>query len=137
MAQRLVLDHKKKSKFIDRSLLDCGSVALFRSDIRNPRTSDQYERKVLSFLKDIEMPPDTFVALAKDNPKAAEKILISYIDKLVDRAERGEISKNTIRNPKKTIKLLLDMNDVTSINLKKLGRLIPRGRDYARPYTHN
>jgi hypothetical protein len=83
------------------------------------------------------MPPDTFVALAKDNPKAAEKILISYIDKLVDRAERGEISKNTIRDPKKTIKLLLDMNDVTSINLKKLGRLISRGRDYARPYTHN
>ena len=47
------------------------------------------------------------------------------------RSERGEISKNTIRNPLKAIKLLLEMNDVTSINWRKLRRLLPHGRDYA------
>ena len=62
------------------------------------------------------MDPDSYVTLAKDKPKDAEKILVKYINEQVERSERGEISKNTIRNPLKAIKLLLEMNDVTSIN---------------------
>jgi hypothetical protein len=123
--------HRKRQKTIDRSLLVGESIALFRSAIRNANTRDPYERRLLSFLRDIEMGPDSFVNLAKDNPKAAEKLLVKYINDQVDRSERGEISKNTLRNPIKAIKLLLDMNDVTSINWHKLRRLLPHGRNYA------
>lgn len=77
------------------------------------------------------MEPDSFVTLARDKPKEAEKILVKYIKEQVERSESGEISKNTIRNPNKAIKLMLDMNDVTSINWRKLRRLLPYGRDYA------
>lgn len=58
-------------------------------------------------------------------------MLVKYINQQVERSERGEISKNTIRNPLKAIKLLLEMNDVTSINWRKLRRLLSYGRDYA------
>ena len=130
MARQQVI-HRHKKKQLDRSLLECESIALFRSAIRNARTRDPYERRLLSFLKDIEMDPDSFVNLAKDKPKEAEKVLVKYINEQVERSERGEISKNTIRNPLKAIKLLLEMNDVTSINWRKLRRLLPHGRDYA------
>lgn len=77
------------------------------------------------------MGPDSFVNLAKSKPQEAEIILIRYINEQVERSERGEISPNTIRNPIKAFKLLLEMNDVTSINWKKICRMVPRGRSYA------
>ncbi len=46
----------------------------------------------------------------------AEKILFRFISEEVERSERGEITPNTIRNPIKAFKLLLEMNDVISIS---------------------
>lgn len=120
--------NKKK---VDRSLLQGETIDLFRSAILNPRARDPYERRLLSFLKDIKMTPDSFVGLAKSNPQEAEKILFRYINKQVERSERGEISPNTIRNPIKAIRLLLEMSDLTSINWKKIKHIVPRGRNYA------
>jgi integrase len=119
------------TKKVDRSLLQGKSIDLFRSAIRNPRTRDPYERRLLSFLKEIKMDPNSFVKLAKSNPKKVEGILFNYINGQVERSERGEISPNTIRNPIKAFRLLLEMNDVTSINWKKIKRIVPRGRNYS------
>jgi integrase len=69
--------------------------------------------------------------LLKATPQQAEKILFKYINSQVERSERGEISANTIRNPIKAFRLLLETNDVTSINWKKIKRIVPRGRNYA------
>jgi hypothetical protein len=51
------------------------------------------------------MAPDSFVGLAKSKPEEAEKILFKYINKEVQRSERGEISPNTIRNPIKAFRV--------------------------------
>ncbi|MGH9984414.1 MAG: hypothetical protein ACRD8W_10725 [Nitrososphaeraceae archaeon] len=125
------MQNQKRGKLLDRSLLQGEAMELFRSAIRNPHTRDPYERRLLSFLRDAEMDPNTFVNTAKGKPKEAERLLIKYINNQVERADRGEISKNTIRNPLKAIKLLLEMNDVVSINWRKIRRLLPHGRDYA------
>lgn len=77
------------------------------------------------------MDPDSFVKLAKNKPQQEERILFRYINEQVERSERGEITANTIRNPIKAFRLLLEMNDVTSINWKKIKRIVPRGRNYA------
>ncbi|MGH9995853.1 MAG: hypothetical protein ACRD4J_11535 [Nitrososphaeraceae archaeon] len=131
MAQQAVHSTTTNKKKVDRSLLQGEAIELFRSAIRNPRTRDPYERRLLSFLKDIRMDPDSFVSLAKSNPQKVEKILFNYINKQVERSERGEITPNTIRNPIKAFRLLLEMNDVTTINWKKIKRIVPRGRNYA------
>ena len=131
MAQQQQVNHNPKRKQLDRSLLEGESIAIFRLAIRNPNTRDPYERRLLSFLKDIGMDIDSFVNLAKDKSTESEKILVKYISHQVERSERGEISKNTIRNPLKAIKLCLEMNDVNSINWRKLRRLLPHGREYA------
>jgi small-conductance mechanosensitive channel len=108
------VQNQKRGKLLDRSLLQGETIELFRSAIRNPHTRDPYERRLLSFLRDIEMDPDTFVNVAKEKPKEAERLLIKYINNQVERADRGETSQNTIRNPLKAIKLLLEMNDVVT-----------------------
>jgi integrase len=76
------------------------------------------------------MNPDSFVKLAKSKPQVAERKIISFINEQAERAEEGQISESTIRNPLKAIKLLLEMNDV-SLNWKKIRRLLPPARGYA------
>jgi hypothetical protein len=58
-------------KKIDRSLLQGESFELFSAAIKSPATEDPYERKLLGFLKRINLSPDGFVQFAKENPSAA------------------------------------------------------------------
>jgi integrase len=93
-------------------------------------TRDPYERRLNAFLKRAKTDPDSFVKLAKSEPQIAEKKIISFINELVERANEGQITESTIRNPLKAIKLLLEMNDV-SLNWKKIKHLLPPARGYA------
>ena len=51
---------------IDRSLLQGESFELFSAAIKSPATQDTYERKLLGYLKRINLSPDAFVQFAKD-----------------------------------------------------------------------
>jgi integrase len=117
-------------KPVDRSILSGESIILFRAAIRNAATRDPYERRLIAFLNTIGMDPDSFVDLARKKPRVAEKKVMSYIIEQVQRAEEGQITESTIRNPLKAIKLLLEMNDV-ALNWKKIRRLLPPARGYA------
>jgi integrase len=118
-------------KAVDRSLLQGESIEQFRAAIRNTATRDPYERRLIGFLKRVMMTPDDLVARAKSQPSTIEKILISFISEQNLRAEKGEITAGTVGNALKAVKLLLEMNDVTSINWKKIKRVLPKARRYA------
>jgi hypothetical protein len=60
-------------------LLQGESFELFSVVIRSPATRDPYERKLLGFLKRINVSPDDFVLFVKDSPSAAEKKIISLL----------------------------------------------------------
>jgi hypothetical protein len=64
---------------IDRSLLRGESFELFCAAIKSPATQDPYERKLLAFVKRINLLPDAFIQFAKDNPSAAERKIISFL----------------------------------------------------------
>ena len=117
-------------KSVDRSILQGESIELFRAAIKNPGTRDPYERRLIHFLKIMKLAPDDFVAAAKKNSASIEKQIISFISKQNSRAERGEITTATVGNCLKTVRLLLEMNDV-SLNWKKIRRVLPRERRYA------
>jgi hypothetical protein len=55
---------------------------------------------------------------------------ISFISKQKIRAERGEITMATVANCLKTVKLLLEMNDI-SLNWKKIRRVLPHAGRYS------
>jgi hypothetical protein len=64
---------------IDRALLKDESFELFSAGIRSPATRDPYERKLLGFLKRLNLTPDEFVQFGKENPSSAEKKIISLL----------------------------------------------------------
>jgi integrase len=117
-------------KTVDRSILQGESIELFRAAINNPATRDPYERRLIHFLKNINLAPDDFVAAAKRNSSCIEKQIITFISKQNSRAEHGEITAATVSNCLKAVRLLLEMNDV-SLNWKKIRRVLPRSRRYA------
>lgn len=129
--QQIASHHKKKRELIDRSILKGESIVLFRSALRNENTKDPYERHLITFLNHVKMDPDTFVELAREKPKEVEKILIQYVNHLVEGVERDELARGTIRNPIKVVKLLLEMNDILTINWRRIRRLLPTARGYA------
>jgi len=56
---------------------------------------------------------------------------MNYLLKEKERALNKEIEPSTVVNVKKPVKLLLEMNDVTGINWKKISRILPSARRYA------
>ena len=98
--------------------------------MKSPYTRDPYERRLITFLKYVDLSPDEFVALGKKDPTSIEKKVMSFIGAQKARVEKGEITGATISNFLKAIRLLLEMNDV-SLNWKKIRRILPRSRRYS------
>jgi integrase len=118
------------SKRLDRSILQTEVVQIFNAAIKSPVTRDVYERRLLNFLKHMEMTPDEFVSLAKNDPSRAEKKIIAFAFELKKRHERAEIAAGTVHNCVKCVRLLLEMNDIF-LNWKKISRILPKARRYA------
>ena len=115
----------------DRGLLQGKTIKPFQEAIRSEATREVYERRLATFLTDIGYDVDTFVVKAKANPKWAQETVTDYLMKQKERALNKEIEPSTVGNVKKPVKLLLEMNDVTDINWKKISRMLPSSRRYA------
>ena len=96
-----------------------------------PATRSTYERWLATFLDQARMDVDAFVEKAKTQPKWAEETIMNYLLKQKERVLGKEIEANTVRNMKKPIKLLLEMNDISGVNWKKISRVLPSARRYA------
>jgi integrase len=115
---------------LDRSILQGDSIELFRAAIKSPYTRDPYERRLINFLKYVNLSPDEFVSFAKNDPGAVEKKLISFISIQKRRVENQEITGATVSNFLKAVRLILEMSDVY-LNWKKIRRILPSSRRYA------
>jgi hypothetical protein len=76
------------------------------------------------------MDVDGFVKKANAQPKWAQEIILDYLLQQKERVQRKEIEPNTLRNMKKPIRLLLEMNDVAGINWKKISWVMPSVRKF-------
>jgi hypothetical protein len=73
----------------------------------------------------------TITGESREEAKEVEKLLILNVSNAVERVERGELARGTIRNPVKVIKQLFEVNDSININWRRIGCLLPMGRSYA------
>ncbi|MDG6943343.1 MAG: site-specific integrase [Nitrososphaerota archaeon] len=99
--------------------------------MKSEYTLGPYSRVLARFLTFVNMPVDKFVEMAKENPKRAEDIVLGWLLIHKRRFEEKKISGSTIKNLRAPIRLLLEMNDVTGINWKKIARIMPTARRYA------
>jgi hypothetical protein len=68
--------------------------------------------------------------LQRKTQNTAEKKIISFAFALKERNEKGEIAAGTVHNCVKSVRLLLEMNDIF-LNWKKISRILPKVRRYA------
>ena len=115
----------------DLSQLKGNATKLFLEAIKSPVTQKVYQRRLASFLQFAKMDADPFVTRAKENPHWAEEQVLKYLLREKERAARKEIQASTVGNVKKPVKLLLEMNDVSGINWKKISKILPSARKYA------
>jgi hypothetical protein len=71
----VIVNHIKNLRAgkIDRSLLKDESFELFSAAIRSPATREPYERKLLGFLRRINLTPDEFAQFAKESKETRKK----------------------------------------------------------------
>jgi hypothetical protein len=68
------------TKTVDRDFLYGQSVDLFRAAIKSQATLDQYERRLIGFLKRMNAAsPDTFVEFAIKNPVLVEHEMMAFL----------------------------------------------------------
>jgi len=115
----------------DRSALEGKSISLLREALNSSSTREAYERRLAQFFRDVHLDVDSFVAKSKSDPKWAEKFITDYMLRQKERVRNKEIVASTLSNARKPLRLLLDMNDVTGINWKRISRLMPKERKYA------
>jgi integrase len=64
----------------------------------------------------------------KDSPSITDERFMEFVEFQLERSRRGEIAESTISNYYKATKLFCEMNDISTVNWKKIRRGIPRGR---------
>jgi integrase len=69
-----------------------------------------------------------FLLQTKKNPSTTEERFMEFVEFQIQRSRRCEIAESTISNYYKAAKLFCEMNDILTVNWKKIRRGIPRGR---------
>jgi len=115
---------------VDRSNLEGKCIELFRAAIKSPHTRDPYERRLVAFLDWYGKDCDAFVKDAKLKASTVELKLIKFIQEKKVLVEKKLYAGSTIAGYLKSIRLLLDMNDVV-LNWKKVRRTLPPQRRFA------
>lgn len=116
--------------------IDTWSLYLYA--MKSPVTREKYQKRLEKFFDFLELEGNTieeksisFIKLSKvkDNSWIFSKVL-QFMQALLDRFNRKEITGSTIRNYLKSIKLYLDIADI-QIAWKKISRGLPRARNYS------
>ena len=98
-------------------------------------TKREYLRNFRHFLNCSQLNPESLVKQAKDNPRHIESLIINHIRHL---AEIQKLTHKSIHIHCYAIFHFLEMNDITTINKRKIKRFAPpdeSSRD-DRAYTH-
>jgi integrase len=112
--------------------------SLYLYAMKSPVTRQKYQKRLEKFFDFLELEGNTieekstsFITLSKekDNSWIFNKVL-QFMQILLDRFNRKEITGSTIRNYQKSIKLYLDIADI-QIAWKKISRGLPRARNYS------
>ena len=116
---------------------ESNALSEFRNAIQNDLTRRNYENRQSTFLRQIlpegstlEEKAQTFVDRSRQDTRRATSQIDSYTNRQKIRAESNEISKSTLPNYFKPIKLFLTENSIL-LNWKKISRLIPHGKKSA------
>lgn len=111
---------------------------LYLYAMKSPVTKQKYQKRLEKFLDfvgvsgtTIEEKGQSFVYMSRDKGNASTfNYVLKFMQNLLERFDRKEITGSTIRNYLKSIKLFCDIADI-DITWKKISRGLPRARNYS------
>jgi hypothetical protein len=111
-----------------------GPMAKLMYGLKSSEARRQYPRRLKMFLDfigiegTINEQARQLLVQTKDSPSITEERFMEFVEFQLERSRRGEIAESTISNYYKATKLFCEMNDISTVNWKKIRRGIPRGR---------
>ncbi len=111
---------------------------LYLYAMKSPVTKQKYQKRLEKFLdfvgvngRTIKEKGQSFILMARDKGNAwTFNYVLKFMQTLLERFDRKEITGSTIRNYLKSIKLFCDIADI-QIAWKKISRGLPRARNYS------
>jgi hypothetical protein len=97
----------------------------------------QYPRRLKLFFDhlglagELEEQGQAFLDKAKENPHWAQETIIDFIDFHKKRVLNKELAAGTLLNFFQPIKLFCEMNDLTTLNWKRLSKALPKVKSYS------
>jgi hypothetical protein len=79
----------------------------------------------------LEAQGQAFLDKTRENPQWAQAKIIDFIDFHKKRVLRKELAAGTLTNFFLAAKLFCEMNDITTINWKRLSRALPKAKSYS------
>lgn len=115
-----------------------GAYSRFEYGIKSEETRRKYVRRLELFFdfnkiegKTIEEKSENFLAITKqENIQKLTDLVLNYMTFHIKRAQKNEISRSTVRNFYKPIKLFCEMNNIV-LNWKVISKGIPAGPEDA------
>ncbi len=106
--------------------------------MKSPVTRQKYQKRLEKFLDFLQLEGNTieeksisFIKISKEKDNAwIFNAVLKFMQTLLERFNKKEITGSTIRNYLKSIKLFLDIADI-QISWKKITRGLPRARNYS------
>jgi hypothetical protein len=125
-------------KTIEEQSLESNAYSLFVYAIRSQVTRDYYLRRLRIFFNHINLELDhtieercnSFANNGTNDPSWAFNCIVKFLQFQKERVEKQEITRATLRNFIKAIKLFCEMSDIP-IQWKKITRGLPKIRRYA------
>ena len=112
--------------------------SLYIYAMKSPVTRQKYQKRLEKFLDFLQLEGNTieeksisFIKISKEKDNAwIFNAVLKFMQTLLERFNKKEITGSTIRNYLKSIKLFLDIADI-QISWKKITRGLPRARNYS------
>jgi hypothetical protein len=105
--------------------------------LNSPYAKRQYPRRLKLFFDHLELAGEleeqgqAFLDKAKDNPHWAQESIIDFIDFHKKRVLKKELAAGTLMNFFQPIKLFCEMNDLTTLNWKRLSKALPKTKSHS------
>lgn len=96
--------------------------------IRSPESKASYRRMMGYFLEWAQISGAEFIQKASSDPRGTKDLLVRYIESMTSRKVSGAYILTNLSS----LKCLLEENDVTTINWRKIKRAAPRGARFGK-----
>lgn len=79
----------------------------------------------------LEAQGQAFLDKIREDPQWAQEKIIDFIDFHKQRVQRKELAAGTLTNFFRAVELFCEMNNITTINWKRLARALPKVKSYS------